>query len=388
MDPILEALQRQYDAQRGVSETPALRSSLPAAPIDDPLLAEFQRQYDAQRQNVPTEAPKSSTVSVKPETNLPLGPEMTTFLRNGLNTAFFNVPRNISAGLDYVTGQAPSFGEAYDRRKAMDEALDRQNPKSATAGTATGIIGPVAATFMTGGAAAPALAPATAKMVGGVARKPGLLSTTGEYAATVGKGALYGAAGGAASEFMDSKDLRNTIGAGAIGGVVGGVAAPAFKAVGSGVARMSGKRGETYPGMNADKLQESLDGLKKLPPGSVSPEAIQSMERVIAGMTATAHPDVTAIANLMRGLSKDDTIKFLGGMTGFGLGGLSGPLGAAGGAAGGYAATKALNGLADILERRSKDFYSKDWSLPYQVTQRPALRAGLLAGGWAGDESR
>lgn len=133
-----------------------------------------------------------------------VGPETTeqavdAFGNEAANTAFLNVPRNVSAGLrSYVYGTG--FNDEYQRLKDEDEARARLNPKSAMAGTAAGIVG--GALVMPG--------------IGGAATGVGRAAQAGVT------GALYAGAG----EFLDSKDPLQAGKSAAIGGVAGTVLSP------------------------------------------------------------------------------------------------------------------------------------------------------------------
>lgn len=124
-------------------------------------------------------------------------------LRAG-NAAGLNIPRNAAAGIATaagyfgVPGYLPrSFSESYQRAQDQEEALARQNPGSALAGTATGIV--------SGAVALPSVP---------VRQGAGL-------AARTGANFLTGAGYGTAAEAWDSKDLGRTATAGAIGGALG-----------------------------------------------------------------------------------------------------------------------------------------------------------------------
>jgi hypothetical protein len=117
-------------------------------------------------------------------------------------------------GLGYGSGQGrgPGFSDKpfdqnYQLAKDQEDALARQNPKSALAGPVGGIGAGMVFLPALGGAST-------------LARR-------------AGQAALTGAGYGAAAEFADTKDLGRTATAGAIGGTLGAVAQPiAEKAVG------------------------------------------------------------------------------------------------------------------------------------------------------------
>lgn len=115
------------------------------------------------------------------------------------NTLGMNIPRNVAAGLETLTNDK-SFSQNYDRYKAAEEALGRQNPISATAGTALGIAG-------------------GAVLLPGIGGGATMLGRAGRAAGT---GAIYGGVG----ELLDSKDPINAAVATGLGAGLGFVAAP------------------------------------------------------------------------------------------------------------------------------------------------------------------
>lgn len=110
------------------------------------------------------------------------------------NAAALNVPRNMMAGAEALRS-GKSFGDSYRYVQDVEEALARQNPKTALAGTVGGVVG--------GAVTLPA--------IGSAAR----LGRVGQAALT---GGVYGAAG----ELADSKDLGQAAIAGGVGGTLGG----------------------------------------------------------------------------------------------------------------------------------------------------------------------
>ncbi|MBM6595561.1 hypothetical protein [Microvirga pudoricolor] len=153
------------------------------------------------------------------------GSSIMTFASEALNTGMLNLPRNLDAGIKVArgylgTGPEVSFADAYDQTKKIDEARATLNPTASTAGTLTGIAGPVVASVLSGGAATPTLLPAAAKL--GV---------------RMGAGALTGAAAGAADEYLDQGLISNNRDWGKVGtsaalsGLVGGGAVPVMDKV-------------------------------------------------------------------------------------------------------------------------------------------------------------
>lgn len=115
------------------------------------------------------------------------------------NTLGMNIPRNVAAGLETLTNDK-SFSQNYDRYKAAEEALGRQNPISSTAGTALGVAG-------------------GAVLLPGIGGGATMLGRAGRAAGT---GAIYGGVG----ELLDSKDPINAAVATGLGAGLGFVAAP------------------------------------------------------------------------------------------------------------------------------------------------------------------
>ncbi len=130
----------------------------------------------------------------KPDASTPFAAAL---LRAG-NAAGFNLPRN-AAALIASASNGRSFSENYSLAKDQEEALARQAPKSAMAGTAAGIVG--------GALALPAFK---------AAEGAGLV---GRGIANAGTGFAYGGA----SELADTKDLTHAGVAAGVGGLLGGV---------------------------------------------------------------------------------------------------------------------------------------------------------------------
>jgi spore germination cell wall hydrolase CwlJ-like protein len=133
------------------------------------------------------------------------GGQFKTFVDNAANTALLNVPRNIMA---YVRSRdsGRSFSDEYERLKDIEAAGSRLNPKSAIAGTVTGIGGGVLALPGFGGVAA------TLVRAGG--------------AAAARRGAVLGGGYAGLEEALDSKDPIRVALAASFGGALGAVAVP------------------------------------------------------------------------------------------------------------------------------------------------------------------
>ena len=134
------------------------------------------------------------------------------------NAVGMNAPRAVAsaiatgAGALGVPGYSPrSYGENYELAKDQEEALARQAPKSALAGTIAGI--------GLGAVALPGFQAAKGAGLGGQAL------------AAAGTGAAYGAAG----SLLDAKDAGEVGGSALLGGAIGGAAAPVISYAGKAV---------------------------------------------------------------------------------------------------------------------------------------------------------
>ena len=135
-------------------------------------------------------------------------------LVNAGNTFALGIPRAAGAGVASLLGKAgvsgfnPNYGDNYDKAKAQDDALARQNPVSSTAGTVAGVGGQIAAMLPL---AVPATVAGRVAQAGGIGAGMGAVETGLESKGDLGKtaeGALYGGlggvAGGAAGEALGS----------------------------------------------------------------------------------------------------------------------------------------------------------------------------------------
>ena len=125
------------------------------------------------------------------------------FAMRAANAIGLNVPRNAGAAIASLPGVGNSrgFSENYSLAKDQEEALARQYPKTAMAGTVGGIVG--------GAVTLPAI---------GTVAKLGRL----------GQAAVTGAGYGFTGELLDSKDFGRAAIAGGAGGVLGGAGAYAI----------------------------------------------------------------------------------------------------------------------------------------------------------------
>ncbi len=119
-------------------------------------------------------------------------------LFRGANAFALNLPRNAMAGIEALRS-GRSFGDSYREVSDIEDALARQYPKTAVAGTVGGIVG--------GAVALPAVRAAEGAGI------------VGRMAANAATGAGYGFA----SELADSKDPYAAASMGFVGGAAGGL---------------------------------------------------------------------------------------------------------------------------------------------------------------------
>lgn len=248
----------------------------PATDAFDP--AEFQA-FKAQRQKPATfndrfgSGPMASTLDTstpegsalrrtadevlvgKPDASTPF---LAALFRGG-NAAALNLPRNAAAGIATALGNGRSFSENYQLSKDQEEAFARQAPKSAIAGTVGGIVG--------GAVALPALR--AAEGAGFVGR--GL--------ANLGTGAGYGAA----SEYLDSKDLGNAAVAGAIGGGLGAAGGALLEGAGKAYSAVR-RAGVPFRGADGSLTGQAVSAIREagLDPAAITPELAQHIETTFA----------------------------------------------------------------------------------------------------------
>jgi spore germination cell wall hydrolase CwlJ-like protein len=204
---------------------------IPAGKAATPPAASFAERFSGDGMGTPSkDAPALAEGLRKAADEKLIGPsdtgqQLDTFNADMLNTFLLNAPRNLKAAVwSQIKGEP--FEKVYADLKAREEAGSRQNPASSGAGTAAGIAASIA------GAPGIKLAAGGAKTLIGRA----------------GEAALTGAAYGATSELLDSKDpIKASVAAG-LGAALGGVAAPvAEKIVGlvAGAVK-AGKAGVTW----------------------------------------------------------------------------------------------------------------------------------------------
>ncbi|MCJ2052621.1 hypothetical protein [Methylobacterium sp. J-070] len=203
------------------AEFAAFKSGLSAPPQDaasapdafDP--AEFQA-FKAQRQQpasfsdrfgngpmastMDTSTPEGSALRRTADERLVGKPSLENQVDAGLfrgsNAIGLNLPRNAMAGIEALRS-GKSFGDSYREVSDIEDALARQYPKTALAGTVGGIVG--------GAVGLPAFKAAEGAGLG----------------ARAVANALTGAAYGGISEYADTKNLRDAAGMATLGGALG-----------------------------------------------------------------------------------------------------------------------------------------------------------------------
>lgn len=185
------------------------------------------------------------------------------------NSAGLNLPRNAAAGIATGLGKVGvpgyperSFAQNYELSKEQEEALARQHPVAAGAGTVGGI-------------------------VAGAVALPGFQAAEGaNLAARIGANALSGAAYAGAAELADTKDVGEAGKAALIGGATAGVITPAAEKLG----RMIGNwRTTKVPYLDPD--------------GAFTPTAREALEK--QGINLAEVPDDIIAAFKAKGPGED-----------------------------------------------------------------------------------
>ncbi|MCJ2063238.1 hypothetical protein MKK63_11005 [Methylobacterium sp. J-088] len=176
-------------------------------------------------------------------------------LFRGANAIGLNLPRNAMAGIEALRS-GRSFGDSYREVSDIEDALARQYPKTATAGTVGGVVG-----------GAFALPP-----IGKVAQ----LGRVGQAALT---GGLYGAA----AEAADTKDLDRTFAAGALGAGLGGAGGYVLEKAAPVVSRLFARNApfRTADGALTDQASTALRKAG-IDPAAITPELAQHIETTFA----------------------------------------------------------------------------------------------------------
>lgn len=179
-------------------------------------------------------------------------------LFRGANAIGLNLPRNAMAGIEALRS-GRSFGDSYREVSDIEDALARQYPKTALAGTVGGIVG--------GAVGLPAFKAAEGAGLGARA------------VANFGTGLGYGAA----SEFADSKDVGRTAAAGAIGGVLGGVGGAIIDKAAPVVSRLFA-RNVPFRGSDGTLTDQATTALREagIDPAAITPQLAQHIETTFA----------------------------------------------------------------------------------------------------------
>ncbi|MCJ2093131.1 hypothetical protein MKK67_11575 [Methylobacterium sp. J-072] len=169
-------------------------------------------------------------------------------LFRGANAIGLNLPRNAMAGIEALRS-GRSFGDSYREVSDVEDALARQYPKTAVAGTVGGIVG--------GAVALPALR--AAEGAGFVGRGVANLATGAGY--------------GAAAEYLDNKDLGNAAIAGAIGGGLGAAGGALLEGAGKAYAAVR-RAGIPFQGSDGALTEQAATALREagVDPAAITPE--------------------------------------------------------------------------------------------------------------------
>ncbi|TNC10822.1 hypothetical protein FF100_21980 [Methylobacterium terricola] len=345
-------------------------TTAPAAPsVDDEI--SFMMQRPAAQAPAAAAAPRVNTDEILAQEGL-IPNSVKAFSREALNTALFNLPRNAYAALDYYQGKAPTFDEAYARQKAIDEALSKQHPNASMAGTAAGLVGPLASAVVTGGTDAGLVAPV---VVNGVKRLAPALETIAPAIGRAASAGAYGAGAGALSEYADSKDAKKAAVAGAMGGALGAVANPAVERLGGraldDVARLIGDR-PVLKALKSDTLtrrvEPTMEGGRALP-GQIAPSEERMFEALKTGAAVASNPaTIGALVGSPHGMA--------GAMLGAALGREEGRK-----VVGDRINTALMNRLDPVIDRHLNSIatkYGSAWDRPYQF--RAPSQVGRAAG--------
>ncbi|MDP4006513.1 hypothetical protein [Methylobacterium sp. NEAU K] len=176
-------------------------------------------------------------------------------LFRGANAIGLNLPRNAMAGIEALRS-GKSFGDSYRYVSDVEDALARQYPKTALAGTVGGIVG------------------------GAVALPPvGRVADVGR----IGQAALSGGLYGAAAEAADSKDLGRATVAGLAGGALGGVGGAIIDRAAPVVSRLFARNApfRTSDGALMDQATAALREAG-VDPAAITPELAQHIETTFA----------------------------------------------------------------------------------------------------------
>ena len=185
-------------------------------------------------------------------------------LFRGANAIGLNLPRNAMAGIEALRS-GRSFGDSYREVSDIEDALARQYPKTAIAGTVGGI-------------------------VGGAVALPAFRAAEG---AGLGARAIANAATGAgysfASELADTKDLSRAGTAAGVGGVAGGVGSAIIDKAAPVVSRLFARNMpfRTADGALTDQANAALREAG-VDPAAITPQFAQHIETTFAAKGPSA----------------------------------------------------------------------------------------------------
>jgi hypothetical protein len=194
--------------------------------------------------------------------------EVKTFGKVALNTAALNAPLAAESAYEAHKSGRP-FDEVYQENKDYLAALERRNPKSSMAGTATGIVAPMFVGDVVPGMAALARGSTSA------AKAIGL----GETGQAIARGTTLGGVGSGVASGIEnlstekpiSQQLTNVIPSVTTGGVTGAVLGPAAEKLVGKLAGPAEAQGAKY---GSDLFEKAITGASG---GRLSAEDVQAI---------------------------------------------------------------------------------------------------------------
>jgi len=259
----------QFDAAPAGSSTPPAVAANPFDQFDEPAPraaapVSFNDRFGSgpMASTLDTSTPEGSALRRTADERLVGKPSLENQIDAGLfrgaNAIGLNLPRNAMAGIEALRS-GRSFGDSYREVSDIEDALARQYPKTAVAGTVGGIVG--------GAVGLPAFKAAEGAGLGARA------------VANFATGLGYGAA----SEFADTKDLGNAAIAAGVGGIAGGAGGYLIDKAAPVVSRLFARN---VPFRNADgtltdQTAAALHGAG-IDPAAITPELMQHLETTLA----------------------------------------------------------------------------------------------------------
>ena len=252
----------QFDAAPAGSATPPAVAANPFDQFDEPAPraaapASFGERFGSgpMASTLDTSTPEGSALRRVADERLVGKPSLENQIDAGLfrgaNAMGLNLPRNAMAGIEALRS-GRSFGDSYREVSDIEDALARQYPKTAAAGTVTGVVG--------GAFALPPI---------------GRVADVGR----IGQAALTGAGYGFLGEAADSKDLGRAAQAGLIGGAAGGIGGAIIDKAAPVVSRLFTRNApfRTADGALTDQANAALREAG-IDPAAITPQLAQHIE--------------------------------------------------------------------------------------------------------------